>query len=231
MLLTVSLASAVALAGVVIYQQNKVQRAQREQHIRTAVLPQGLFAELRKKRPELTQKDCELVAHGLRQFFLAHLHSGRRYVSMPSQIVDELWHAFILHTRNYERFCQHAFGGFLHHSPATSLKDQARSDEGLWRAWYHACKEEHINPYKPTRLPLLFALDSKLKLADGFHYAPDCRAPMGTALGGAASLGAVVHCAADLHASHQRNSSGCGGGSSSVGDGDGGGGCGGCGGD
>jgi hypothetical protein len=32
-----------------------------------------------------------------------------------------------------------------------------------------------VNPRKPTRLPLLFALDSKLKLADGFSYVPNCK--------------------------------------------------------
>jgi hypothetical protein len=228
MLLLVSLASAVALAGVVLYQQGKVRRARREEHIRIAPLPMGLFAELRKKRPELSQKDCELIAHGLRQFFLAHLHSGRQYVSMPSQAVDELWHAFILHTRSYGQFCQNAFGGMLHHTPATALKDESQSDEGLWRCWLHVCKEEHINPHKPTRLPLLFALDAKLKLPDGFAYALDCRTPSVAAQG----QGRVVHCAADLAAVHRRKQ---GGGSvmissdgDGVGDGDGGGG--GCGG-
>jgi len=39
---------------------------------------------------------------GLRQFFLAHLKSGRRYVSMPSQVADGLWHEFILFTKNYD---------------------------------------------------------------------------------------------------------------------------------
>ena len=33
-----------------------------------------------------------LVSRGLRQFFLAYLMSGKRYVSMPSRVADELWH-------------------------------------------------------------------------------------------------------------------------------------------
>jgi hypothetical protein len=227
----------VALLALVALQQAKVQLAAREAHVRNAVLPQGLFAELRKKRPELTQKDCELVAHAMRQFFLAYLKSGRRYVSMPSQVVDELWHAFILNTRQYELFCQKAFGGFLHHTPAVALKDERQSDQGLWRCWFHVCKEEHVNPYRPTRLPLLFALDAKLKLPDGFVYALDCKAPAGSALnvaGGSAASGVVVHCAADLRQARERDSGCSGGGSSSSdrsdasdGSGDGGGGCGG----
>ena len=37
-------------------------------------------------------------------------------------------------------------------------KDPKRND-GLRRTWYWACKEESIDPRKPSRLPLLFALD------------------------------------------------------------------------
>ena len=57
------------------------------------------------------------MSRGLRQFFLAYLMSGKRYVSMPSQVADDLWHEFILYTREYDAFCRRAFGGFLHHTP------------------------------------------------------------------------------------------------------------------
>jgi hypothetical protein len=54
---------------------------------------------------------------------------------------------------------------------------QARRDNaGLRRTWWHCCRDENINPRKPTRLPLLFALDAKLGIANGFRYAPDCSA-------------------------------------------------------
>ncbi|MEZ5701765.1 MAG: hypothetical protein R3E42_07060 [Burkholderiaceae bacterium] len=43
--------------------------AQREAFIRSAELPKALFVKVREKYLHLSQKDCELVAHGLRQFF------------------------------------------------------------------------------------------------------------------------------------------------------------------
>jgi hypothetical protein len=51
--------------------------------------------------------NCVLAffSQGLKQFFLAHLMSDRKLVSMPSQIVDHLWHEFILYTREYQHFC------------------------------------------------------------------------------------------------------------------------------
>ncbi|BAP46055.1 putative uncharacterized protein [Pseudomonas sp. StFLB209] len=212
----------------------------RERVIRDYVLPGGLFDALRQQHPHLQIKDCQLVAQGLRQFFLAYHKSGYRYVSMPSQVVDDLWHEFILHTRAYEEFCHKAFGRFFHHTPAAALgaKAAAQSDAGLRRTWWYACHEENINPRSALRLPLLFALDAKLAIAGGFVYALDCS---GMRRAGNDTNATVVHCGSDLgHGSSDSGPGGCGGGShgsdssdSSSGDssGCGGGGCGGGGGD
>ncbi|TQF71380.1 glycine-rich domain-containing protein [Pseudoalteromonas luteoviolacea] len=51
------------------------------------------------------------------------------YVHKEILIIDEMWHTFILFTRDYEAFCHHFFGEFLHHSPTTlSEKEQMKSD-------------------------------------------------------------------------------------------------------
>ena len=146
----------------------------RAEFIRTFRWPPGLLKRLEKHHPGFERKDSALVSRGLRQFFLAYLMSGKRYVSMPSQVADDLWHEFILYTREYDAFCRRAFGGFLHHTPAVVLSEHRKSNEGLRRVWWYCCKYESIDPVKPSRLPLLFALDSKLKVADGFVYHPDC---------------------------------------------------------
>src|SRR5262245_926281 len=166
-----------ALALVLLALWRRQVGLRREQFIRSSTLPNGLFERLRKRHPDLSLKDCQLVAHGLRQFFLAHLKSGRKFVSMPSQIADDLWHEFILFTKNYEAFCNKAFGRFLHHTPAVALSGTRESNAGLRRCWWYACLEDNINPRSPTRLPLLFALDEKLHVPDGFRYAADCKAP------------------------------------------------------
>jgi len=177
--------SLLLLVTVVIWR--RYRRLQRERLIREFPLPQGLYAKLRKRRLDFDLKDCSLVARGLRQFFLAYLNSGCRHVAMPSQAVDDLWHEFILYTKAYDDFCRKAFGGFLHHTPAVVLGSAKQDNEGLRRVWWHACKEENIDPLKPLRLPLLFALDAKLGISDGFHYVPDC-SKLATSDGGA------VHC-------------------------------------
>jgi hypothetical protein len=149
---------------------------------------------------------------------------------MPSQVADDLWHEFILYTRDYDAFCRRAFGGFLHHTPAVVLSEHRKNNEGLRRVWWYCCKYENIDPVTPSRLPLLFALDSKLKIANGFFYQPDCKALRESGSGGS------PHCGGDFSdSSFDGSSDGFGDGSSDSGGGDSGGGGdgggGGCGGD
>jgi len=150
-------------------------QAVRAEFIRNYRLPKGIFDSLQRKYPHLEPKDCHLVSRALRQYFLAHLKSGRKYVSMPSQAVDEVWHDFILNTRDYAKFCRGAFGRFMHHTPAVVLGSNTQSNVGLRRCWWFACVDENIDPKKPLRLPLLFAIDGKLNIPDGFKYVPDCK--------------------------------------------------------
>lgn len=207
----------------------KLREVRRAEYIRTYSLPPGLYARLQKRRPELTLKECQLVGRALRQFFLAYLKGGRRFVSMPSQAADDLWHELILYTRHYELFCRRAFGRFLHHTPAVVLGKNRQDNAGLRRCWWFACREENIDPRKPTRLPLLFALDAKLGIADGFRYTPDC-----SALRQSDGSSGAPYCGGDFGDSSidgTIDGFGDGGGGDSEGAGDGGGCGGGCGGD
>lgn len=137
----------------------------REAFIRHAALPRGLYDKLRQSRPELSLKDCQLVGNGLR-------------------------------TRHYDAFCRQAFGRFLHHTPAVVLaRRDAQANAGLRRCWWYACQDEHLNPRQPTRLPLLFALDTKLGIAGGFRYALDCHGLRREHADGTTS---VVYCGGDF---------------------------------
>lgn len=149
---------------------NSRNRLRRAEFIRTFRLPPGLLGKVSERYPHLELKDAALVSRGLRQFFIAYLMNGKRFVSMPSQVADELWHEFILYTREYQDFCDKAFGSFLHHTPAAVLSSDRKRNEGLRRVWWYCCKYENIHPVNPTRLPLLFALDAKLKILSGHVY-------------------------------------------------------------
>jgi hypothetical protein len=196
--------SAAVVAGAAVFVRTVRARMRRETFIRAYMFPPGLFVKFAAARPNVDLKQQQLVARGLRQFFLAYLKGGRRRVAMPSQVVDDLWHEFILFTRQYQTFCERAFGGFLHHSPAITLGRTRPDNEGLRRVWWFSCLEENINPRKATRLPLLFALDHKLGIPNGFVYDLDCRrarkdaAADGTAVAGGCGGGTGRQCTSDF---------------------------------
>lgn len=168
---------AVAVIAYVAFRLYRgVAHLKRAQYIRTYTFPKGLFDKLVSLHPGMEPRHASLVLRGLRQFFLGYLNARGKYVSMPSQVADDLWHEFILYTRDYSDFCDKAFGGYMHHTPAAVLGPDKQTNEGLRRTWWWACQDENINAAKPVRLPLLFALDSKLGIANGFVYQPDCNA-------------------------------------------------------
>jgi hypothetical protein len=57
---------------------------------------------------------------------------GRR-ISMMSEKVDEVWHQFILFTRQYHSFCDNFLSGYFHHSPHTSETSREKKREGAIR--------------------------------------------------------------------------------------------------
>ncbi len=212
----------IALAAVVLawvlWRQWSARRGAAfiDQYPFAGILDQRLAA----RRPELTPDQRAEVFAGLRDYFQLCRRAGRRMVAMPSQVVDDAWHEFILFTRQYAQFCRSAFGRFLHHTPAEAMRSPTQASDGIKRTWRLACAGEGIDPERPQRLPRLFAMDAALLIAGGFIYQLDCLA--------AGCDGAM---GAGFCASHIGCGSGCSGDSGSS-DGDGGSGCGGgCGGD
>jgi len=154
------------------------QRRHRLDFIVRQPLPRSLRPQLRQQHPDWSDAQLEAVERGLQQFFRICARSPATFTAMPSKAVDAAWHGFILDTRAYERYCRHAFGRFLHHTPAEALpqgKAPARLRQGLQRAWIGACADEGMQADQTQRLPLLFALDAELGIAGGYRYVPDCR--------------------------------------------------------
>jgi hypothetical protein len=189
----------------------------RHRYLTEYQVPDAVLKRFRLKRQELTEEQSSQVQAGLQQYFHICQRARGRFVSMPSQVADDLWHEFILFTRNYEVFCQKAFGKYLHHTPVEAMAGPTQATDGIRRTWLHACRMESINPRQPERLPLLFALDAQLGIANGFFYNLNCRE--------SATSSSNSFCASDI---------GCGGGGDGGGgdsSGDGGSSCGGgCGG-
>jgi len=96
----------------------------RDRLIRTGALPRGLVADA--------------VLEFRRWIGLRIIEPRER--SVFSRDVDEVWHAFVLHTRLYADFCDRVFGSFIHHNPSVGgfpdIDARFRDFERLYRRVY-----------------------------------------------------------------------------------------------
>jgi hypothetical protein len=118
---------------------------------------------------QASSTDVDAVQLGIHHWFYMIQQGAPRTFAMPSKSIDFLWHELILNTKWYQTFCQEHIGFFIHHTThEATIEPPPRAD--LYRTWFCACALEHIDPYHPQRLPVLFGLDRQLNLADGFLY-------------------------------------------------------------
>jgi hypothetical protein len=67
-----------------------------------------------------------LIGEAVKEFkkYMALIALGHTEIGMASQEVDEIWHNFILFTREYGEFCEKVCGRIIHHRPNTSRRPQ-----------------------------------------------------------------------------------------------------------
>ena len=77
------------------------------------------------KRYDITLEEAEHLFTECRKFLvICAMISGP---CSPSNQLDEMWHHFILHTRDYRQFCEKFFGRFIHHNPTETPSTANRS--------------------------------------------------------------------------------------------------------
>jgi hypothetical protein len=53
---------------------------------------------------------------------LAGLETGLS-IDIPIVVIDEMWHNFVLFTKEYTAFCKDFFGYYVHHAPTTEAEE------------------------------------------------------------------------------------------------------------
>ena len=64
---------------------------------------------------DLSERQAIELFDDLKRFLWLAAVSNRSVV--PSPLIDEAWHRFILYTSDYAEFCERYLGGFLDHAP------------------------------------------------------------------------------------------------------------------
>ena len=150
---------------------------------------------------------------------------------MPSKVVDDVWHDFMLISREYTAFCNKAFGGYLHHAPDSEMKVSMPIALGNTLQAIKARKGTATGVAMLGGIPLLFGIHSALAVEGGFEHDVQTIAAI-EAKRNAANQAAGGSCGGGggVSVDNCGISTGCGqsdGGSCSGGDRGGGGGCGG----
>lgn len=187
----------------------KSRRTHQLAFIKSYPFHKSIRDKISKTYPHLTDEQTHLVFRALRDYFWMCNMGKKQMVAMPSQVVDDAWHEFILFTRSYKSFCQKALGRFLHHTPTEAMSTPTLAQEGIKRAWRIACAKENINPATPLKLPLIFSIDSMLDIPNGFKYSLNCQDKNSPAQGDgycAGHIGCSSGCAGD--SGHETTESG-----------------------
>jgi hypothetical protein len=96
------------------------------------------------KKQGWTQEDADASVKRYKNFLLLKV----RYPeinSVPTEDIDEVWHAHILHTREYTADCEAIFGKYLHHAPAKDGEEEKMSQ--LFEAVTRLYQKEFGEPY------------------------------------------------------------------------------------
>jgi hypothetical protein len=140
----------------------RLSRAARKAEVYIAEyrFPRHLEARVRRRFPEVDDAGWQLVEQGLREWFVCCAWRGRTMLGMPSRLVDEAWHEFLLDSVVYTRFCNAAFDGYLHHTPDEAMPVAIGDALGeTVRAWDRSTMGSE-------RESVLWDLDERLGIAD-----------------------------------------------------------------
>lgn len=77
---------------------------------------------------------CEEVFHDTKMFLWAAERYRKKYkkifpVMCVNKVIDDMWHNFILFTREYIEYCENIYGHYLHHSPAREGEPSIPNEE------------------------------------------------------------------------------------------------------
>ncbi len=107
-----------------------------EAYIAEYRFPAHIERRVRRRFPRIDEAGWRLVEQGLREWFVCCAWRGRTILGMPSRLVDEAWHEFILDSVAYTQFCTSAVGSYLHHTPDEAMSTPSGDLLGeTVRAW------------------------------------------------------------------------------------------------
>src|SRR5436190_805556 len=75
-----------------------------------------------KKDYGVSDETAKIHERELKRFLIISAENHPKGTDMFSSEIDDLWHTFLLFTKDYEKYCKEILGGFIHHVPKNHEK-------------------------------------------------------------------------------------------------------------
>lgn len=125
-------------------------------------IPPKVFLKFKQRFDNPDVYKIEYAIKGFISFLSFCKAFPKTNIPMPSDVVDEIWHEFILHTRDYASFCDKYLGRFLHHVPNQDIERKSISEQEvseILHLWTLTCLSENLDPFSSDSKPHLFYAD------------------------------------------------------------------------
>lgn len=155
--------------------KRKPDTSTRFNSLKALTFPDTFRQKILEVHPYADTADLLDWENGFRRYILLNLLKPKTMsmLAMPSEAVDSVWHAALLHTRWYANMCKDCLGWYMHHEPFSSAPKQASDKNAEMQAVANTyvldCVIEGI-PADGRNIPLLFRLDQEGRVANGYHY-------------------------------------------------------------
>jgi hypothetical protein len=122
-IIIVVVALAIIITGIYLYGHTHAPyKEQQLTEIMNYPIPPDIIKRCQKDF-NYTDEDMVILEHELKRYLTLCILKENTDISinMYSEDVDNLWHSFILFTKEYAHFCDIYAGHFLHHVPETDM--------------------------------------------------------------------------------------------------------------
>lgn len=83
-----------------------------------------LIEKLLKDHVAETAEEAEALFREVKRYIVLTRSDRTKIWAMHSLRIDEVWHQFILFTKEYAEFCQTHFGSYVHHCPSNAPRTE-----------------------------------------------------------------------------------------------------------
>lgn len=131
--------------------------------------PEIVVKRWKAKHPGFSEHQYKQAQYALLQYFEVLFHN-KTTVAMVSEVVDDLWHEFILHTKEYHKFCKNTFGKYIHHHPNEGSVVYKWENKDIPQDMLNLYKLAGNSPYNANAIPLIFTIDEIFKIKSGYSF-------------------------------------------------------------